>query len=93
MIANFGYIDGSGEYFITVDTDKCSICEIKPCIEACPKNIFEKAEDDYGNVILIVKEMAKRSLKEECAICKPNINRMPLPCVIVCPFDSIKHSW
>jgi hypothetical protein len=24
MIANYGYKDGSGEYYISIDTDKCT---------------------------------------------------------------------
>ncbi len=31
--ANYGYKDGSGEYFITIDTDLCNSCG--KCAEAC----------------------------------------------------------
>ncbi len=42
--ANYGYKDGSGEYFITIDTDLCNSCE--KCVEACPAGVLEIAEDE-----------------------------------------------
>ena len=44
MLANYGYSDGSGNYFITIDTDKCNACG--ECVEACPANIFEIVDED-----------------------------------------------
>ena len=34
MLANYGYSDGSGNYFITIDTEKCNRCG--DCVAACP---------------------------------------------------------
>ena len=45
MLANYGYADASGEYYITIDTDKCNGCGA--CEQVCPKNIFEMIQDDY----------------------------------------------
>lgn len=93
MIANYGYMDGSGEYFISVNTNKCAFCSEKPCILACPKKILVKIEDDYGDSVIAVTESARKRIKYECADCKPNQNRDILPCVSACPFGAIKHSW
>ena len=43
MLANWGYQDGSGAYFITIDTDKCDGC--RKCLDACPGGVFEVGED------------------------------------------------
>jgi len=43
MLANCGYKDGSGEYFITIDTDLCNACG--KCVSACKYNVFKVEED------------------------------------------------
>ncbi len=93
MIANYGYVDGSGEFYISIDTDKCVPCDGKPCIAACPKSMFEKITDDYDDEVVWIKKAVTKSLKYECAGCKPASNRPPLPCVSTCPNDGIKHTW
>ena len=45
MIANYGYADGEGEFYITIDTSRCESCEAKPCIAACPASLYEEEED------------------------------------------------
>ena len=49
MLSNYGYEDGSGNYYITIDTDKCSECGEKPCLQACPEGIFQTELDDYDD--------------------------------------------
>lgn len=93
MIAQYGYSDGSGDYFIAIDTDKCRICSEKPCISACPVDVFFILDDDYGDKVVAVKDDRKNKLKYECAKCKPNNREMPLPCIEACPYGAIKHSW
>ncbi len=44
MRANYGYADGTGEFYLTIDTDKCNGCG--DCVEACPQGIFELSLDD-----------------------------------------------
>ena len=93
MIVSFGYMDGSGEYFITVDNGKCVNCSSKPCISACPKQILEVINNDYDESVMAVKNEARNRLKEECSVCKPNTGIVTLPCISACPYDAIKHSW
>ena len=39
MISHFGYADGSGEYYIVIDSDRCDGCGI--CVEKCPQGALE----------------------------------------------------
>ena len=34
MLANYGYKDGAGEFYITIDTDKCIECPDHACVAA-----------------------------------------------------------
>ena len=39
MITHYGYSDGSGEYYITIDSDKCNGCGI--CVKQCPMSALQ----------------------------------------------------
>jgi len=95
MKANYGYKDGSGEYFITVDTEKCTGCG--DCVSACPADVFEIVADPFDPLaeseIAVVREEHRNKLKYSCAPCKPTGERPPLPCVEACKPGAIEHSW
>ncbi|MBZ0263980.1 4Fe-4S dicluster domain-containing protein [bacterium] len=93
MKANYGYMDGSGDYFITIDTDKCVECETRACVAACPANLFVIEEDDWDDLVALIAQDKRKSVKYDCAPCKPVTDRPPLPCMAECPFDAIEHSW
>lgn len=93
MIANYGYKDGSGDFFISIDTNKCMECEEKPCLEACPACILEKFIDDYDNEVVGVKAEHRRKIKYSCAECKPVSGKRNLACQAACKLDAIGHSW
>lgn len=93
MIANYGYMDGSGEYYITIDTDKCIECVHHGCVDGCPKNLFLVEPDDYDDTVAMIKKEFRHKLKYECAECKPVSNRPVLPCIEACTPGAIKHSW
>lgn len=86
MLANYGYSDASGDYFITIDTDKCNGCG--DCVQICHKNILEMILDDYDQTVPTVKEAACKQLGHECeaAICG-------YKCQEICGQKAIKHSW
>jgi len=96
MLANYGYSDGSGSYFITIDTDRCNGCG--DCVRACPAQAFRVVDEDPNDpmneepVALIVPDKM-RKLKYECGPCKPSANRPSLPCVASCNQGAISHSW
>lgn len=92
MIANYGYKDGSGEFFIIVDTDKCAGCGDKPCVEACPEKVLEVMVDDYDDEVIAVRDEHRKKVKYSCAPCKPTATT-ETPCIRACAPGGIKHSW
>lgn len=93
MKANYGYLDGSGEFFITIDTDRCIECSDHGCLDSCPVGLFEIIVDDYDDEVAAVKEAHRKKLKYDCGPCKPISDRPPLPCVDACTPGAITHSW
>ncbi len=96
MLANYGYKDASGDYFITIDTDKCDGCG--DCLTACPAQIFVVVDEDPNDPmrdepVVLVTEDKNKKLKYECNPCKPPSHRLPLPCVEACPTGAISHCW
>ena len=95
MIANYGYKDGSGEYFIAIDTDKCDGCG--KCVPACPYGVLAIGEDENDpfreEPVAKVSEEHRKKIKYSCAPCKPDKDRKPLPCMEACEPDAITHSW
>jgi Fe-S-cluster-containing hydrogenase component 2 len=97
MKANYGYKDGSGEFFITVDTDKCNGCG--DCASACPAGVLELVDNGYDIEaeipIAAVKTEHSKKIKYSCMSCKPasGYDGATLPCVKPCAPGAIVHSW
>ncbi|MBN2496803.1 MAG: 4Fe-4S binding protein [Deltaproteobacteria bacterium] len=91
MRAHYGYTDGSGEYYITIDTDRCDGCG--ECLAACPKDVFELAEDDYEELKAVVRSELARTLGDVCLGYHARCAREPTSCHAACPHDAIAHSW
>jgi ferredoxin len=94
MKANYGYKDGSGEFFITIDTDKCNSCG--ECVEVCPASVLIMVPNDFdieADDMPAVSEEQRWKIKYACAPCKP-VDRDELPpCIKECKEDAIEHSW
>ncbi len=108
MLANYGYKDGSGDYFIAIDTDKCNGCA--KCVDACPQSVFEMGDDDSDPLreepVARVSGEQRKKLKYACAPCKRYLTTLSggkteetmkeiekLPCVVSCELRAINHSW
>jgi len=97
MLANYGYKDGSGDFFITVDTEICNGCGA--CVEVCPAKVLELVEDEFDidaeTEVAAVTEEHKKKIKYSCGPCKPASGYAiaDLPCVKACQPGALDHSW
>ncbi len=95
MRANFGYKDGSGEFYITLDTDRCNGCG--DCVPACRAQILELADNDYdpfaSSQIAVVRYANRNTIKYDCGPCKPPSGARMLPCENACQAGALSHSW
>ena len=92
MRAHHGYEDGSGRFYITVDTDLCTGCE--DCVEACPSDVLvmEEEEPVEERLVASVNAGKRKQLAYACNPCKPR-GYTALPCVKVCKPVALVHSW
>ena len=74
MIANYGYKDGSGEYYISIDTDKCIDCSAaRACLTACPKQMFEPMTDDYDDDVVAIKGLGQPDADPVLCLAGPQV--------------------
>jgi len=88
---HYGYSDGTGEYFITIDVGRCDGCG--ECVPACPSEIFEVVGDDTGQPKAKVKEEVRKKLAFLCPgfhFCRRNHE---VNCHHVCQKGAISHTW
>jgi ferredoxin len=94
MRASYGFKDGSGDWFLFLDLDKCNGCG--DCVEACPVKLFEVGENEYDpfseESVARVKDDHRKKLRYSCAPCQPGYGVQPPPCVAVCEPGAISHS-
>jgi ferredoxin len=94
-LANYGYTDGSGDWYIRINTELCDGCG--DCVTACPVGVFELVEDEFDplsdEVTASVNPEHRKTIKYDCGPCKPVADRPSLPCVVACQPGAIAHSW
>ena len=92
MITHYGYYDGSGEYYIVIDSDKCSGCG--KCAQKCPQKALQLETefiDLEDKTVAAVTEEHRKKIKYTCASCKPENNL--IPCVLACEAKAVKSVW
>jgi predicted CoA-substrate-specific enzyme activase len=91
MKVQYGYSDGTGEYFITIDTALCDGCG--ECVLACPSAVFTMEKTDSAQPVARVREEVRKRLSLVC----PGINSCKATCRVnchsVCKQEAISHSW
>jgi len=90
-VHQYGYSDGTGEYFITINTSLCDGCG--ECVKACPAGIFIVDKDNSGQSKASVKEEARKKLSFLCPGFQSCSRRNEVNCCSVCRKDAISHSW
>jgi ferredoxin len=90
MLANYGYEDGSGHYYIKIDTSKCAECGSKDCIESCPEKLFVIELDDFDDEVVVIREDARHILQGACSICKSGAGEA---CLKHCNPGALSFSW
>lgn len=91
MKIHYGYSDGSGDYFITVDNELCDGCG--KCVTACPEKILELGKTEDGKTRAVVAENVRKKISYQC----PGFSRCSrsheINCHSVCEKNAINHSW
>ena len=90
----YGFKDASGDWFLIIDTDKCSGCG--KCVEVCPSNVLEVHEDELDplseEILATVREEKRNTIRYACAPCKPGYGEKPPPCIAACVPGAISHT-
>lgn len=92
MITYYGYSDGSGEYYIIVDTEKCNGCN--RCVKQCPQKALELTAimvDLEDKLVAAVLEEHRKRIKYTCSPCKPELRETP--CILACKQKAITCIW
>jgi len=92
IIAYYGYTDGSGEYYIVINAEKCNSCG--KCVKKCPQNALQMEElfiDLEDKIVAAVTEEHRKKIRYTCSQCKPEENSVP--CVESCKEGAISCIW
>jgi Fe-S-cluster-containing hydrogenase component 2 len=94
MIAHYGFKDGSGDWYLIIDTDKCNGCS--RCVEVCPAKALEVGPDEMDmfrkEPVASLKQGERKKIRYTCAPCKPGGGEEPAPCAAACETKAISHS-
>jgi Fe-S-cluster-containing hydrogenase component 2 len=92
VITYYGYTDGSGEYYIIIDDEKCNGCGT--CIKACPQGALKMETmfiDLEDKMVAAVTEEQRKKIRYTCSPCKPETG--DVPCVQACNQNAISCIW
>jgi predicted CoA-substrate-specific enzyme activase len=87
----YGYNDGTGDYYITIDLARCDGCG--RCVAACPAAVFEVASEDGRQPAAKVVESLRKRLSIVCPGYENCRKLREENCLAVCGKDAISLSW
>jgi ferredoxin len=91
MVVHYGYADGSGKYYVSIDAEKCNACGA--CIEKCPQKILGMEsvliDLDFKDAAAVL-EAQRKKIKYTCAPCHEG---KEIPCVQACEKGAIVATW
>ena len=87
----YGYNDGTGDYFITIDLAKCDAC--RQCVTACPASIFEVVQEDGRQPKARVTEATRKRLALLCPGVSSCSKSRNMTCQSACSKKAITLSW
>ncbi|MFC1919955.1 acyl-CoA dehydratase activase [Chloroflexota bacterium] len=87
----YGFSDGTGDYYITIDLGRCDGCG--ECVSACPSDIFKVSAENGRQPRAEVTEAARKRLSIVCPghILCSDVNQ--INCRSACPGDAISLTW
>ena len=92
VITYYGYQDGSGEYYIVIDAEKCDSCG--DCIPKCPQNALKMEAmfiDLEDKMVAAVTEEHRKKIRYTCSSCKPETDTVSY--VQAYSKNAIKFIW
>ncbi|MCJ7713768.1 4Fe-4S dicluster domain-containing protein [Candidatus Bathyarchaeota archaeon] len=92
IITYYGYSDGSGEYYVVIDSIKCTGCG--KCLETCPQSALEIVTqfiDLEDKTVVAVNEKNRKKIKYTCSRCLYEGNTAP--CSKACEENAISTIW
>ena len=91
MVIHYGYTDGSGKYYVSIDAEKCNSCAV--CVEKCPQKILTMEivmiDLDFKEAAAVI-ETERKKIKYTCAPCHEGKD---VPCVRACEMGAIVATW
>ena len=89
--AQYGYNDATGDYYITIDLNRCDGCG--KCVLACPAAVFEVVQENGRQPKARVVEAVRKRLSIVCPGYRICNNDRKDNCQSVCQQNAITHSW
>ncbi|MBN1368121.1 MAG: hypothetical protein JW967_09380 [Dehalococcoidales bacterium] len=87
----YGYNDGNGDYYITIDLAQCNGC--RECVTTCPAGIFEVLQEDGRKPKARVTEATRKKLAILCPGILSCSNSNNKTCQSACPQKAITLTW
>jgi len=91
MIIHYGYEDGSGKYYVSIDAEKCDACNA--CVETCPQKVLKIDTvmiDIEDKQAAVVDEAQRKKIKYTCASCH---QEKKIHCARACEKGAITATW